>query len=414
MSIMPVKDMFNSSARDSLSRHEPLSVVGICVDDETWRFLKLFAESLAMIQLRLCSGDYRVQDHESVLEYLGDPTPEICLVDFDKDRRSAASVAERIHASAPETAIFAVSHQSQPDSIIEAMRSGCSEYLVKPLNREQLVTAIGRVAARRRDKKESSKAQLLGFIGAKGGCGVTTVITQFGALLANSYSRKTLIVDLHPEFGDAALYLGLTKPRYHFFELLENTERMDADFLQSFLMHHSSGLDLIPAPDGSEPPREVIPGAMSQTCDFLRLRYEFVLVDLPPGLNDDNLELLRDCDQLYLVTVAEVSAVRNLVRQIGHLRRKDIAPEKIQVILNRHQNRSAVTDAQIEKVIGQKIFWRVPNQYAQVMKTIHEGDPVAQLSNSEVARNLNEWAGAIGRKPGTEEKKSGILGLWNR
>jgi len=70
--------------------------------------------------------------------------------------------------------------------------------------------------------------------------------------------------------------------------------------------------------------------------------------------------------------------------------------------------------AQIEKVIGQKIFWRVPNQYAQVMKTIHEGDPVAQLSNSEVARNLNEWAGAIGRKPGTEEKKSGILGLWNR
>ena len=240
------------------------------------------------------------------------------------------------------------------------------------------------------------------------------MITQFGALLANSYSRKTLIVDLHPEFGDAALYLGLTKPRYHFFELLENTERMDADFLQSFLMHHSSGLDLIPAPDGSEPPREVIPDAMSQTCDFLRLRYEFVLVDLPPGLNDDNFELLRDCDQLYLVTVAEVSAVRNLVRQIGHLRRKDIAPEKIQVILNRHQNRSAVTDAQIEKVIGQKIFWRVPNQYAQVMKTIHEGDPVAQLSNSEVARNLNEWAGAIGRKPGTEEKKSGILGLWNR
>jgi pilus assembly protein CpaE len=223
---------------------------------------------------------------------------------------------------------------------------------------------------------------------------------------------------LHPDFGDAALYLKLTKGRFNFFELLENADRLDADFLQSFVMRHSSGLDLIPAPEGSAASREVLPaGALTHTLSFLRSRYEFILVDLPPALNDENLAVIRDCDQLYLVTVAEVSAIRNVVRQLEYFSSRNIPRTKIRIILNRHHKRNVVSDAQIEKVLEQEIFWRVPNQYPQVVKTIHEGDPVAQLSSSEVARNLEEWAGSIGKKPGADSKKKegkGLLGLWNR
>jgi len=175
---------------------------------------------------------------------------------------------------------------------------------------------------------------------------------------------------------------------------------------------------LIPAPEGSVASREALPaGALTHTLNFLRLRYEFILVDLPPALNDENLNVIRDCDQLYLVTVAEVSAVRNVLRQLEYFASKDIPREKIRVVLNRHHKRNVVSDAQIEKVLEQKIFWRVPNQYPQVVKTIHEGDPIAQLSSSEVTRNLQEWAESIGKKPGMEGKKKegkGILGLWNR
>jgi len=127
--------------------------------------------------------------------------------------------------------------------------------------------------------------------------------------------------------------------------------------------------------------------------------------------------VIRDCDQLYLVTVAEVSAIRNVVRQLEYFASKDIPRDKIRVVLNRHNKRNVVSDAQIEKVLEHRIFWRVPNQYPQVVKTIHEGDPVGQLSSSEVTRNLEQWAESIGKKPGSEGKKKegkGILGLWNR
>src|SRR5437868_14287 len=299
------------------------------------------------------------------------------------------------------------------------MRAGCGEYLTKPLERDQLLRAIARIGSRRRDKdrQEQGRAQLLAFMGSKGGCGTTTLATQMGALLSNSFSRNSLLLDLHPDFGDAALYLKLTKGRFHFFELLENSDRLDADFLQSFIMRHSSGLELIPAPEGIVASREPLPAdALKHTLNFLRMRYEFILLDLPPSLNDENLAVIRDCDQLYLITVAEVSAIRNVVRQLEYFASKDIPRAKIRIVLNRHHKRNVVSDAQIEKVLEQEIFWRVPNQYPQVVKTIHEGDPIAQLSSSEVTRSLESWAENIGRKPGNEkrEKGGGVFGFWNR
>ena len=66
---------------------------------------------------------------------------------------------------------------------------------------------------------------------------------------------------------------------------------------------------------------------------------------------------------------------------------------------------------------SQKIFWKVPNQYLHVVKTISGGDPTGQLSTSDVARNLQDWAAGMGRKVGAEDKKKegrGLLGFWNR
>ena len=417
MNPMSIREALNSSPRESFSVSEPLSVVGVCLDEETWRVVKQFAESAPLIRLRSHLSEYRVQDTESATDWLGAPAPDICIVDFDRDRRKAATAAESVHSAAPETAIFAVSSDAQPDLIIQAMRSGCSEYLLKPMGREQLLNAVARVGGRRKERTQPFKAQVLAFMGAKGGCGVTSLVTQLGALLASSLSKKTLILDLHVDFGDTALYLGLTKYRYHFFELVENNERLDAELLQSFLARHSSGLELIPAPEGNDQPRRILPGAVAQTVDFLRMRYDYILVDMPPGLSDENLEMIRHCDQLHMVTVAEVSALRNVVRHLDYLTRKEIPRERFRVILNRHQKRSLIADSEIEKTIGQRIFWKVPNQYAHVVKAINGGDPVAHLSSSEVAKNLKELAAILGAKSGAGEKKkesSGFLGLLGR
>jgi pilus assembly protein CpaE len=422
---MITKDTLDNSPHERSSEGGPLSLVSICLDSESHDLLRQFVESVPGLHLRAQLDDYTLEGQDPVLQWSGDSAPDICLIDFDRDRRGATEAAERIRAGLAGTAIFAVSSDVRPNLIIEAMRCGCCEYIIKPVDRDHLLNAVARVSGQRRERREQYNAQInapinapingqvMAFTGAKGGSGVTTLATHLGALLAKSYSRKTLLVDLHPDGGDAALYLGKTKHRYHFFELLENTHRLDGEFLQSFLIRHRSGLDLLPAPEASEPVKHVAPDVLGQTFDFLRLRYEFILVDLPPGCGGTNFEMIKYSDQIYLVTVAEVPSVRNAARCLDYLSREEHLEERIRVVLNRHLKSAPITDDQIEKAIRRSIFWKVPNQYAEVVAAIMAGDPSAGPDKSEIARNLMRWAGAICGKPDTSgEKKGGFLGLW--
>src|ERR1700693_3032019 len=116
MKSMLENDFKNASPRESSYTGEPLSVVGVCLDDETWRFLNLFAGLTPSIWVRSQVNSYRSdQAQEANLEQRGQHAPDVCLVDFDKNRRAAVMMAEHIHASLPGTAIFAVSSQSQPN-----------------------------------------------------------------------------------------------------------------------------------------------------------------------------------------------------------------------------------------------------------------------------------------------------------
>ena len=165
MKQMTVNDSTTASRREGFNLGEPVSVVGVCVDEEMWRLLGQFAGTTGLIQLRGRIGEYRSpQDQDAIVESLGSSAPDICLVDFDKDRHSAAMVAERIHSGRPETSVFALSSQTHPEAILEAMRSGCGEYLVKPLDREQLVKAIARIGSRRREKQDQGRAQVRGHV----------------------------------------------------------------------------------------------------------------------------------------------------------------------------------------------------------------------------------------------------------
>src|SRR5438874_9953509 len=126
MNPMSIHDSLNSSTRENFSTGDPLSVVGVCLDEETWAVLKLFSESAPLIKLRSHLSEYRTQETDSPAEWFGRPTPEICIIDFDRDRKKAALTAEIIHSAFPETALFAISSDPQPGFIIDAMRSGCS------------------------------------------------------------------------------------------------------------------------------------------------------------------------------------------------------------------------------------------------------------------------------------------------
>jgi pilus assembly protein CpaE len=415
---MDPKESSKMPFREDRPSGERLSLVTVCLENNASAELRQFVRGTPFLQLQAEVHTYLTEE-DTGLSWMQPPGPDICLIDFDRDRPQAITTAEHIHEKLPNTAIFAISSNSQPNLIIEAMRCGCTEYIVKPADREQLLEAVARVGGRKRERREQFSGQVLTFLGAKGGSGVTTLATHFGALLAKSFTRRTLLIDLHPTCGESALFLGLTKHQYHFYELAESVDRLDSDLLQSYVLHHSSGLDLLPAPDFSEPERHVRAEFVGQAIDFVRSKYEFVIVDCMPGLNDQNIEVLRRSDYVYVVAVPEVPALRNVARILDYFMRHELSQDKIGVVINRHQSkRGAISDGEIEKAIRRKISWKVPNAYQTAIRAINSGDPIGSSSESEIVRTLRPWAGALSARPSSqvEKKKSNksFLGLFER
>jgi len=263
----------------------------------------------------------------------------------------------------------------------------------------------GRDLAKEAEKSDRPAGQVLAFVGTKGGCGVTTLTTHLAVLLAKTYQRKTLLIDHHPQLGDISFYLTLENPQYHFTDLVHSTHRLDVEFLKAFIAQHKSGLDVLPSPDKFDAPPEVSAEGVERTLDFLRSQYEFVLADCPPGLNARNVALISRSDQLYLLAVPELPALRNATRYLDDLVKRGYPMDRARLVVNRHSLEGTISDAAIERAIHKTIHWKVPNQYDEVTNRINSGHPASLSSDTPLMRNLTRWADAIAcKQPPAGEK----------
>lgn len=160
---MESKVTSKSSVNGKLPAGEQLSIVSICLDQIAEGELRQFVRGVAFLRLQAEVGSY-ITEEDTGLTWMHPPGPDICLVDFDSDRAKAITTAEAIHEKLPNTAIFAISSNNEPAYIVEAMRCGCSEYIFKPADRDQLLEAVVRVGGRKKEKSGHYDGQVLAFL----------------------------------------------------------------------------------------------------------------------------------------------------------------------------------------------------------------------------------------------------------
>lgn len=322
----------------------------------------------------------------------------ICVVDYDQSSEQAVWITERLKNDHPDIHVFALSANSEPERIIVAMRAGCAEYLLKPIQGDRILEGLARVEAKQKERARSKvRGQVTTLIGAKGGTGVTTLALHLALELAGQPQHKCLLVDQHSASGDASLYLGTGRHQYSFYELASNTDRLDQELLQGFLLHHASGLHLLDSPEAVDAIHNASPSAIERTLAFLSESYPFVVVDCPPGLTEATLACISQSDQIAIVMTAELPAVRNAVRYIEHLERVGYSPKNIHIVLNRHSKRGPLSDERIEKALGRPISLRVPNNYNDVIRAINSGSPIPS-GKSDFGAAIQKWARDIASK----------------
>jgi len=356
-----------------------------------------------------------------LLENLRRTPPDIFVVDFDANPDRARRTVHQIRDVLPAAVIFAASTKSEPEQIISAMRSGCSEYLVKPIDEGRFKQALTEFERLRREQvTPSRKATMVTLLGVKGGVGVTALAVHLATFAARMNGGRTLLIDQHPDLGDVSVYLGMGQQhhQYHFYELVANVHRLDEELLQGFVLRHESGLQVLSSPDAFDTMKLTAGASIDSALETLRGMYEIIVIDCAPGLTRFNVSCVDKSDKVCLITTPEVPSVRNLARYLDHLGRFNCPEDKIDVVINRDSKRNAISRQQVEKAIKRSVNIAIPNDYNELIEAINTGRPLLPDGGSELVTSIRNWAQSLSAGGGSAaaakapaKKRFGILGI---
>jgi pilus assembly protein CpaE len=337
---------------------------------------------------------------------------DVVIVDLDSDAEYALEVVESIYAYGSATVIVC-SAMANLELAVRCMRAGAREFLTLPLNPATIADALARISIRGTPTPHTGRRtakKLLVFLGAKGGCGVTTIAANFAVSLAQESGQSTLLVDLGLPLGDAALNLGMVT-EYSTFNALENTSRLDASFLSTLLAKHSSGLSVLAAPSEFSPTQPPVE-ALDRLMAIARQTFDYVVVDAGTRIDLKDARFFDDSAVLYLVTQAGVTELRNANRMIGQYFAS--RGPKLQVVINRYAPQQLILDDKaIEKALTRPIDWKVPDDYASARRTQNSATPLA-LEDSPISRTIRRMARKACGLPEEDAKShSGFFG-WAR
>ena len=399
-----------------------LCVLTVCADSHT--IDDVMRATLQVFAAQFVGGmtDYlnRTANLE-ILQRAQDSEACLCVIDFDRDRVEAVHTANALQQMfGARITMIALSERADPALILDAMRSGCNEYLVKPLRIEQLSDSLVRLQSRwaGSEKASNSRGGVLAFLGTRGGAGTTTLAVHMATFLSGVHERRVLMVDLHAQLGHVGLYLGLQPSRYDFSELVRNVGRLDSALLSGFVAHHESGVDVLQSLDVMDSISEPAVDDAERAMLFLRGLYDYVIFDCQRSFNGTNLAIIDHADELYLIATPDVPAVRDLSRCVDRLIQCNLSPGKLKVAVNRYCSQGAVTLQQIEKAIRQPISMTVPNCSAELIRAMNTGTPLDPEGKSEFVSQMRKWAaslvpGANAPEPQTTSRAGWRIPFWS-
>ena len=241
---------------------------------------------------------------------------DVVIVDLDSNPEYALDLIETI-CSAGTPTVMVYSAQTDSELLVRCMRAGAREFLTQPFSPGTIAEAMVRASVRKPTTKTVKKAagRLFVFLGAKGGSGVTTLACNFAVSMAAESGQSTLLIDLHLPLGDAALDLGITA-QYSTVNALQNSARLDSNFLSKLLTKHSSGLSVLAAP-GKFTEVKSTNDDIDKLLAIARQDFDFVVVDAGTRLDLADSQLFDQAATIYLVTQVSIPELRNSNRLVS-------------------------------------------------------------------------------------------------
>jgi pilus assembly protein CpaE len=255
------------------------------------------------------------------------------------------------------------------------------------------------------------RARLITVASATGGCGKTFFATTVASLLAQRELR-VLLVDLDLQFGEVAAALQVQHP-YSLYDGLYTTtgERLPAaalgEHLDVLVHHHALGFDVLTAPRDPVLADYVTTRDARVILDAVLPRYDVVVTDTPPALNDVVITALDRSDLVFALATLDVPSMRNLTVFLDVLNRLNLGAERLRLVLNKAEADVGVTVEQANEAFNGRFRSVLPNDRAvsravNLGTTVAVNEPRAKVSRAMRAQ-VAEIAAELGFGGATED-----------
>ncbi len=317
--------------------------------------------------------------------------PDIIVIDDDLQSGNLFSRIRTIKINFPQTSIFVVSDNKDPQQIIEAMKAGASEYLVQPIEEKVLHNAIEEIRARMANSGKLAQGSVYSVISSKGGVGATTLAVNIAASFADGKKKAVSLLDMCFQSGDASVLLDIV-PQTTIMDICESIHRLDVSFLRGAMTSHNTGLSFLAAPQNPEDSEDITAEHVRSILDLAKKLFDYVVLDCASmHINETTMEAFKRSDKVFVITDMSVPSIRNTVRLCKLIQKLGIDLNKVEIIINRFIKGGALSLKEIEKNFEKPVYWLTPNDFSEIVSSINRGIPLVKLQpGAPFSKNIQQ------------------------
>jgi pilus assembly protein CpaE len=319
--------------------------------------------------------------------------------------------AIREHTQAP----LVILTSAEASGLLEqALDADVADVLLLPQLADNVVFSIRKAAhAGRRLQSEGGhgkRGQILTVFSPKGGTGKTVTATNLAAAFAKHEKKRTLLLDLDLQFGDAAIMLGV-EPEKTVYDLVVAPGELDTEKLAGYTTRHACGLDVLPAPLRPEDAELVTEVKITRLLEVARESFDVIVVDTSPFFHGPMLATLDRTDELIVLCGLDVPTLKNVKLSLHTLDLLSFPGNKIKYVLNRANTKVGMKKSEVEHALGVRIDFEIPSDRA-VPLAVNRGVPaVLSDAGSDFSRGVRQMSKGLLQATGEQKAKRRMFAL---
>ena len=400
----------NPSATVGIRMIPHITLQAFCENSQTAQLIESAITDRRMSKVALTTHNGSIEG--AVETYRANPTPNLIIVETSLPPSEIPSALEQLAEFCdPGTNVIVLGHVNDVLLYRELIRSGVAEYLVLPIDKEALVTAISDIFVA---DGAPPIGKTIGFISAKGGSGSSTVAHNAAWVSAQILRQEVLIVDMDLAFGTASLNFNQDPPN-GIADAVYAQDNLDATMLDRLISKAANNVNLLTAPGTLEKTYDLGARDFEQIVELLQSTIPLVVLDIPHIWSAWVKQTLIGLDDIVIVAEPDLANLRNakgLADTIRAIRPNENAP---MLVLNKVgvPKRPEITPAEFASAIDCELIEKISFDASLFGTAANNGQMIAEVSSgSKINESIKRISAKItGREIQDAPNKLGALDI---